>query len=79
MPQRAPAGKPLQPGAVVASLARMAAMVLVVALLGLFFATLLLATATVVRDLTAQAQGRTLHPQHNAADHPLEGGPSGAA
>jgi hypothetical protein len=50
----------------------MAAMVLVVALLTLFLATLVLSTATVVRDLTAQAQGRSLHVPRNAADHPLE-------
>jgi hypothetical protein len=57
----------------------MAAMVLVVALLALFLATLLLSTATVVRDLVAQARGRTLHPQHNAAEHPLEGPSAPAA
>jgi len=51
----------------------MAAIVLVVALLALFFATLVLSTATVARDLVARARGRTLHPQHNAAEHPLEG------
>jgi hypothetical protein len=52
----------------------MASMVLVVALLMLFLATLVLSTATVARDLTAQAQGRSVHPQRNAADHPLEEG-----
>jgi hypothetical protein len=57
----------------------MAAMVLVVALLALFFATLLLSTATVIRDLVAQARGRTLHPQHNAAEHPLDGPSAPAA
>jgi hypothetical protein len=57
----------------------MAAMVLVVALLALFFTTLLLSTATVIRDLVAQARGRTLHPQQNAAEHPLEGPSAPAA
>ena len=60
-------------GARVALLADMAAMVLVVLLLTLFLLTLVVSTATVVRDLTAQARGRTLHPQRNAAEHPLEG------
>jgi hypothetical protein len=54
-------------------------MVLVVALLALFFTTLLLSTATVIRDLVAQARGRTLHPQQNAAEHPLEGPSAPAA
>ncbi|HTB75700.1 MAG TPA: hypothetical protein VK762_20765 [Polyangiaceae bacterium] len=51
----------------------MEAMVLVVALLTFFFATLVVSTATVVRDVAAHLRGRSLHPQRNAADHPLEG------
>ncbi len=51
----------------------MAAMVLVIALLTFFLATLLVSTATVVRDVAAHLRGRTLHPVRNASDHPLEG------
>jgi hypothetical protein len=45
----------------------MAAMVLVVALLTLFAVTLVVATATVIRDFVAQLRGHTVHPLHNAA------------